>query len=129
MATKKPAKKSYASSASKSRSAKGSSRPAKKAGKTRPRRVEDPIIVGGGSFLLDFDRTFRVGNHPNRPAERNRSSHRTYPNNRVTEIIFLTSVDGVATRRIPIEDGETAVAICYTSCTTCPQVSRAKRKS
>jgi hypothetical protein len=129
MATKKTTKKSYKSGPSKSRSTKPRGRAAKKAGKKGGGPpAEDPIIVGGGSFLLDFDRTFRVGNHPTNAANRQRGTHRTQPNNQITEVVFLTSVDGVATRRIPIEEGETAVAICYTSCTSCPEVARVKRK-
>ncbi len=85
---------------------------------TRP-PAEDPIIVGGGSVFLDFDKTFAVSDHPDKPGVRRRGAH---PNAsaEITQIVFLTRIKGgVVTRRITLTASEKAVAICYTG-SDCP---------
>ncbi len=88
MATKKSTKKSYASGSSKYRAAKPRPRGGKKAGKKggggNGNGAEDPIIIGGGSLYLTFDKKFKMKPH----ASKHKFEHDDSPT--LTRVVILS---------------------------------------
>jgi hypothetical protein len=75
--------------------------------------AEEPIIIGGGSINMLFEKKFKV-----KPHSKHHFKHEN-DTKVILQVVFLTGMGGTVTRRIPLNRGERAVAICYTG-SKCP---------
>jgi|ERR1044071_1788907 hypothetical protein len=80
------------------------------------RPPQEPIIIGGGSVYIEFDKKFKVKNHPNRP-EKHKADHEDHKTVKLVKALIYDR-NGVLTNTILL-DAKGTVKVCYTGC-ICP---------
>jgi hypothetical protein len=75
------------------------------------RPPQEPIIVGGGSVYIEFDKKFKVGDHPNR-SEKRKADHEDFKNVRLIRVLIYDK-NGRRTNEIAL-DAKGMVKVCYT---------------
>ncbi len=80
------------------------------------RPPQEPIIIGGGSVYIEFDKKFKVKNHPNR-SEKHKADHEDSKTVKLVKALIYDR-NGVLTNTILL-DAKGTVKVCYTGC-ICP---------
>lgn len=79
------------------------------------RPPQEPIIIGGGSVFMEFDKKFKVKNHPNKP-NKHKAEHEDTTVGLVKALIYDCAGNLTTTIRL---DPKGKVVVCYTG-SDCP---------